>query len=82
MLKRNGCNLLITHVNCHVSKFIHSIFYCIVINLLNQNLFMFYSSDAFTAADAVSDLSQKIISINRANVCDGAVHGFKCAYDS
>ncbi|KAL1277296.1 hypothetical protein QQF64_023969, partial [Cirrhinus molitorella] len=46
-------------------------------------------SDAFTAADVVSDLSQKIIrtscsrfNINRANVWDGAVRGFKRAsYD-
>ncbi|XP_016106878.1 G2/M phase-specific E3 ubiquitin-protein ligase-like [Sinocyclocheilus grahami] len=46
-------------------------------------------SDAFTAADIVSDLSQKIIrtscsrfNINRANVWDGAVRGFKHAsYD-
>ncbi|XP_016124067.1 G2/M phase-specific E3 ubiquitin-protein ligase [Sinocyclocheilus grahami] len=46
-------------------------------------------SDAFTAADIVSDLSQKIIrtscsrfNINRANVWDGAVRGFKRAsYD-
>ncbi|XP_056091518.1 G2/M phase-specific E3 ubiquitin-protein ligase-like [Rhinichthys klamathensis goyatoka] len=50
---------------------------------LNQNLFIYYSTDVLTSADIVSDLSLKIIktscsrfNINRADVWDGAIRGF------
>lgn len=63
----------------------------IIIILLNliKTSFIYYSTNVLPAADIVSDLSLKIIktscsrfNINRANVWDGAIRGFKRAsYD-